>query len=270
MQKLRKLAVRIAFVPLALVVANGLATTSAAEKDPARARELVVFAAASLKETFEKIAKEFETAHEGTHVVLQLAGSQELRTQIENGAAADVFASADLRHMAALHDAKLVGESTIFARNEPVVVTPAANPAGVAKFEDLPKAKKLVVGVDEVPIGKYTSQIFDKAGKDLGEGFAKSIAANVASRELNVRQILAKVSLGEGDAGVVYRTDAATAGDKVRVIEIPARWNVIAEYPIAVTSHAHEAELAKAWVTLVLSPSGQKILSAAGFQPPAK
>jgi molybdate transport system substrate-binding protein len=235
-------------------------------EDSAKPRDVVVFAAASLRESFEAIAKSFEAAHPRSHVVLQLAGSQELRTQIENGAKADVFASADTKHISALQDAGLVGKSTIFARNEPVVITPTANPAGLHRFEDLPKAKKLIVGVDEVPIGRYTKQVIEKAGKDLGESFVNDVEANVASRELNVRQVLAKVSLGEGDAGFVYRTDAATVRDKIQLIEIPERWNVIAEYPIAVTSHAPEPDLAKAWVEMVSSPGGQKILSAAGFR----
>ncbi len=260
-----KRSVAIAILSLVAFAALG-APRTAVGADPAKPREVVVFAAASLKETFEAIAKEFEAAHPGSHVALQLAGSQELRTQIENGAKADVFASADLRHMTALQDAGLVSKPTIFARNEPVVITPKANPAGLARFEDLPKAKKLIVGVDEVPIGRYTKQVIANAGKDLGEAFVKGVEANVASRELNVRQILAKVSLGEGDAGFVYKTDAATVRDKVQVIDIPQRWNVIAEYPIAVTAQAPDPDLAKAWVEMVMSPHGQQILSAAGFR----
>jgi molybdate transport system substrate-binding protein len=251
---------------LTLVAASVLGYARAAVgAEPAKSREVIVFAAASLKETFEAIAKEFEVAHPGSRVVLQLAGSQELRMQIENGAKADVFASADLHHMKALQDAGLVAKPTIFARNEPVVVTPRANPAGLLRFEDLPKAKRLIVGVDEVPIGRYTAEVLERAGKDLGEAFVRAVTANIASRELNVRQILAKVGLGEGDAGFVYRTDAATARDKVRVIEIPPRWNVIAEYPIAVTAHAPDPELANAWVEMVSSERGQQVLSGAGF-----
>ena len=227
--------------------------------------ELVVFAAASLKETFGALATEFEAAHPGSHVALQFAGSQELRTQIENGAKADVFASADLRHMDALHTQKLVSEASIFARNEPVLIVPKANPAGLSRFEDLPKAKKLIVGVEEVPIGKYTGQILKKAAGELGDGFAKQVEANIASRELNVRQILAKVSLGEGDAGFVYRTDAATAADKAQVIEIPHNMNVIAEYPIATVTSGTSPDLARAWITLVLSEAGRTALSKAGF-----
>jgi molybdate transport system substrate-binding protein len=264
MKNSKRNSISVGLAVLALVASSVLGL--AVGEDAAKLHDVVVFAAASLKETFEAIAKNFEAAHAGSHVVLQLAGSQELRTQIENGAKADVFASADTKHMSALQDAGLVGKSTMFARTEPVVITPSANPAGLHRFEDLPKAKKLIVGVDDVPIGRYTKQVIEKAGKDLGESFVKDVEANVVSRELNVRQILAKVSLGEGDAGFAYRTDAATVRDKVQVIDIPQRWNVIAEYPIAVTSHAPNPDLAKAWVEMVSSPGGQKILSAAGFQ----
>lgn len=256
---------------VSLLLLGLLAAPVSRAAEPAASGELLVFAAASLKEVFEGLARTFEASHPGVRVALQLAGSQELRTQIENGARADVFASADLRHMEALWTAKLVGEPSTFARNEPVLIVPRENPAGLSRFEDLPEAKTLIVGVDEVPIGKYTRQILARARAELGEPFVRSVEANVASRELNVRQILAKVGLGEGDAGIVYRTDAIAAGDKVRVIEIPAALNVVAEYPIAVTSAAPHPEAARAWVRLVLSDEGRKALSVAGFTlpPPA-
>jgi molybdate transport system substrate-binding protein len=238
---------------------------SADSPKAARGRELVVFAAASLKEAFERIAKDFEEKHPGVRVALQLAGSQELRTQLENGAKADVFASADTRHMSALADADLVRKPEIFARNEPVLIVPAANPAGVERFAELAKAKRLVVGTPEVPIGNYTNQILANAAKQYGHTFAKRVEANIASRELNVRQILAKVSLGEADAGFVYRTDATAGRNRVRVIEIPPALNVAAEYPIAVVSRAPNPDLAQEWVDLVLSPRGQRVLGEAGF-----
>ena len=240
--------------------------TGKRQTSDAASRDVTVFAAASLREVFEKLAKAFEADHPGTHVALQLAGSQELRTQIENGAKADVFASADTRHMSALEDAKLVAKSTIFARNEPVVVVPADNPAGIERFEDLPQAKRLVIGTPEVPIGNYTERILANAGKGLGEKFQKDVAAHVVSRELNVRQILAKVGLGEGDAGFVYRTDALTAKDRVRVVDIPAAFNVVAEYPIAVVSSSTQPDLATSWVAMVLSKRGQETLREAGFR----
>jgi molybdate transport system substrate-binding protein len=242
----------------ALVVFGCFDTTRAGEP-----RELTVFAAASLRETFEALAKTFESKS-GVKVRVNLAGSQELRTQIENGARADLFASADQNHMATLVQASLVAAPRVFARNTPVIIVPQDNPAKVASFDDLPRARKLVIGGPEVPIGGYTVQILDNAGA----AFKKQVMANVVSRELNVRQVLAKVSLGEADAGIVYRTDAIAGKDKVRIIEIPAKVNVIAEYPVAVLSKAPQAAAARAFVDLLLSAEGQKRLVAAGFVAP--
>lgn len=244
---------------IAALVLFGFAATARAEPN-----ELTVFAAASLRESFEDLARTFEARSPGVKVRVNLAGSQELRTQIENGAQADVFASADQKHMAALLKAKLVTAPRVFARNTPVIIVPAGNPAKVGSFDQLPRARKLVIGVPEVPIGSYTLQILDKAGAD----FQQKVLANVVSRELNVRQVMAKVTLGEADAGIVYRTDAIAAKDKVEIIEIPAKLNVIAEYPIAVLTKAPQAAAARAFVDLLLSGDGQKRLAAAGFVAP--
>jgi molybdate transport system substrate-binding protein len=236
-------------------------------------RELTVCAASSLREAFEGLVAEFERLHAGTTVHLNLAGSQELRTQIEHLARADVFASADLRHMAALEKAGLVGKPAVFARNEPVIVVPKGNPAKIRALTDLPKTKRLVVGAMEVPIGRYTMEIFDAAGNKYGAELRAKLEASVVSRELNVRQVLAKVALGEADAGIVYRTDAMAAKDQVEVVTIPSELNAIAQYPIAVIKAAPQPELAAAWTALVLSPAGQRRLVAAGFlpvTPPAK
>ncbi len=227
--------------------------------------QLVVFAAASLREGFGHLAEELNKRRPGVEISFNFAGSQELRTQIEHGAAADVFASADLRHMEALRRAGKVGEPVVFARNEPVIVVPRGNPAQVRALADLPRAARIVLGAPEVPIGSYTSQILDRASRLLGSDFRAKVEAHVVSRELNVRQVLAKVSLGEADAGIVYRTDAATAQDRVDVIAIPAELNVAAEYPIAVVTGAAHPELARAWVDLVTSQTGQQLLARSGF-----
>jgi molybdate transport system substrate-binding protein len=224
-------------------------------------RDLTVFAAASLREVFGDLGHTLEAKLPGVKVRLNLAGSQELRTQIEQGARADVFASADQKHMAALVKAGLAAEPRVFARNAPVVIVPRGNPAELRSFDDLPRAGKLVIGVPEVPIGAYTIEILDRAGAD----FKKRVLARVASRELNVRQVLAKVSLGEADAGIVYRTDAMAGKDKVEIIEIPAKVNLTAEYPVAVLENAPQAAAARAFVELLLSPEGQKRLASAGF-----
>jgi molybdate transport system substrate-binding protein len=134
----------------------------------------------------------------------------------------------------------------------------------VGSFAELAKAKKIVIGVPEVPIGTYTLEILEKAGDD----FKKKVLANVASRELNVRQVLAQVTLGEADAGIVYRTDALAGKDKVEIIEIPAKVNVVAEYPLAVLSKASQPAAARAFVDLLLSGEGQKRLATAGFIAP--
>lgn len=228
-------------------------------------RELTVFAAASLREAFEGLASTFERAHPGTKVRLNLAGSQELRTQLEQGARADVFASADPKHMAALESAGLAGKPALFARNEPVIVVPRGNPAGIHALTDLPRTKRLVVGAPEVPIGGYTVKILEAVAKKHGPGLRAKIEAAIVSRELNVRQVLAKVTLGEADAGIVYRSDAQAAKDKVEAVAIPPDLNVIAEYPIVALKAAPAPELARAWVELVLSAEGQRRLAAAGF-----
>jgi molybdate transport system substrate-binding protein len=234
----------------------------------ARAQEVNVFAATSLRESFAELGKQFEVRHPGTKVVFNLAGSQELRTQIENGAPADVFASADQKHMQALLAQKLAQDAKVFARNEPVLVVPKGNPAKISGLEDLPKAQRIVIGVPEVPIGAYTLRILDAASKRYGKGFRTKVDAHLASRELNVRQVLTKVALGEADAAIVYRTDAATpiAKDKVEVISIPSDLNVVAEYPVAVLVKAKEPALARQFVEMVFSRAGREVLSNFGFK----
>jgi molybdate transport system substrate-binding protein len=235
---------------------------------PAQAStQVVVFAAASLREAFAELSKRFEQAHAGTKVLVNLAGSHELRTQLENGAPADVFASADQTHMQALVAGKLAAAPKVFARNELVLVVPKGNPAGIAGLMDLPLAKRIVIGVPEVPIGAYTLRVLDAASKRYGEDFRARVEAHVVSRELNVRQVLAKVGLGEADAAIVYRTDAATAKQRVEVIAIPADLNVVAEYPIAVLTRAKQPLLAGEFVASVLSPAGREVLVRFGFQP---
>jgi len=231
----------------------------------AEAQELTVFAAASLREVFQSIALTFEKQHPNLRVRFNFAGSQDLCVQIEQGAQVDVFASADWKHMKALATQELVAEPTVFARNLPVVVVPKNNPSKVATFADLAQVKHLVLGAPEVPIGAYTESILTAAEKVQGKVFAEKVRAAVRSRELNVRQVLTKVAMGEGDAGIVYKTDALTMPDKVAIIEIPLSINVVAEYPIAALKSAPHADLARDFVKLVLSKEGAKVLGAAGF-----
>src|SRR5204863_278469 len=137
--------------------------------------------------------------------------------------------------------------------------------ASIKTLADLPRAERIVIGTPEVPIGVYTLQILDKAAAKLGADFPGRVQAKVASRELNVRQVLAKVVLGEADAGVVYRSDAVAAAGKIAVVGIPPELNVIAEYPIAALAAAPHPDLARRWIELVKSPAGAAALRAAGF-----
>lgn len=256
---------RRAFPVVSLVVVCVTAAIFAKQGRAIEARELTVFAAASLREVFQNIARTFEKQHPNLNVHFNFAGSQDLRVQIEQGAKMDVFASADWKHMKSLVAQGAVAEPAVFVRNLPVVVVPRNNPAKVATFADLAKATHLVVGAPEVPIGAYAEAILVAAEKVNGKAFAEKVRANVRSRELNVRQVLTKVAMGEGDAGIVYRTDALTMPNRVQIIEIPSAINVVAEYPIAVLKAAPHPDLARAFVNLVLSKDGEKSLTAAGF-----
>jgi molybdate transport system substrate-binding protein len=229
---------------------------------------LRVFAAASLSEAFREAAAAFEATHPSVDVELNLAGSQVLRTQIEQGAPADVFASADLVHAEALRVPGLLRPYRVFARNKLVVVVPASG-ATVKGLEDLARPGiTLVVAGDGVPAGRYTGQVLGRlaAAGRYGADFESRVRANVVSRETNVRAVLAKVALGEADAGFVYLTDAA-GSDQVRTIGIPDPENVIAEYPIGVLAKSAQPAAAQAFVHLVVGDVGQAILRKHGFAP---
>ncbi|HEY7372845.1 MAG TPA: molybdate ABC transporter substrate-binding protein [Polyangia bacterium] len=250
----------------ALIALGALASGAGAAPAGAREKELLLFEAASLKDAFAKLARRFEQDNAGVKVIPNAAGSQELRAQIEHGAAADVMASADRKHMDALAAQGLVASPSVFTCNEPVVVVRAGLASTIKTFADLPRAERIVIGTPEVPIGAYTLQILRKAAAKLGPDFPARVQAKVASRELNVRQVLAKVALGEADAGVVYRSDAAAAAaGKVTVVAIPPQMNVVAEYPIAALKAAPHPELARRFVELVKSPAGAAALREAGF-----
>jgi molybdate transport system substrate-binding protein len=240
----------------------------APEQKPAASAEseVVIFAAASLRDAFTAIAEDFKRDRAGAHVTFNFAGTQELRTQLEHGAAVDVFASADQRHMDELVSAGRASSPVIFAQNEPVIAVAKDAAATIRGLPDLASAERIVIGTPEVPIGRYTLRLLDRAGPTLGADFRAKVEAKVVSRELNVKQVLAKVRLGEAQAGIVYRTDVSQA-QEVAVVEIPREINVIASYPIAqVTGAAHPA-LARAFIEFVLSDAGQRTLKGAGFLP---
>ncbi len=232
-------------------------------------RTLNVFAAASLTNAFTEIGKAFETANPGTTVTFNFAGSQALRTQIEEGAPADVFASASKTEMETLITDTLVAPDAPqqFITNNLVVILPANNPAGLEKLEDLSKPGiKVVLAAEEVPAGKYARQALDAMNGQFGAGFKDKVLANVVSNEDNVKQVVAKVQLGEADAAIVYTSDAAAAPE-LKTIEIPAELNVIAKYPIAPLIKSENLDLAKTFIAYVLSADSQAVLQKWGFAP---
>lgn len=232
---------------------------------------LVVFAAASLREPFEQIAAEFERRHPDLEVRLNTAGTQQLALQLEHGAAVDLFAAADPRIIDRLARDGLVDSPRPFARNELVIVVPKGNPLRIAGLADLERVERLVLAAPEVPVGRYSRELLLRAEPRHGEGFAARIENRSKSGELSARQVLARVALGEADAGIVYRTDVSNApalGDDVEAIALEEARDVTASYTLAVSTRAPQPQLAKALADLVLGPTGQQILAQHGFLPP--
>ena len=231
---------------------------------------LVVYAASSLTEAFTAIGAEFEARHTGVQVVFNFAGSQALRLQIEHGAAADLFASADTVHTDRLRDLRLLAEEpVVFAENSLIVALPAANPAQLTSMRDLARpGVRIVMAQENVPAGRYTRRALANLSTETayGSAYRDAVLANVRSEELNVRQVFAKVVLGEADAGFVYVSDVATATASVVTIGIPAYADVRAQYPIALLATAKEEALARRFIRFVQTPAAQGILRQAGLQ----
>jgi len=231
------------------------------------AGEITVFAAASLTDAFKAVALDFEKAYPGVHVSLSFAGSQSLRTQIQNGAQPEVFASANTQHMTTLFSKQLIDAPKTFARNELVIAVPTRNPANIQSLADLVKAERIVLAGKEVPAGAYAEQVLASAAAAYGEEFGSRVTSRVVSRENHVRQTLQKVVLGEADAAIVYATDAASARGKIKAIAIPAEHNATASYPIATLSSAPNRTLGALFVAYVLSAPASKRLGEFGFRP---
>ena len=267
----RWLVLAAAVLALALV-AGGCA--AAASQDPTLADTVTVFAASSLAEPFRAVADAFEAENPGVEVTFNFAGSQALRTQLEHGARADVFASADWEQMAAIRKANLLGNTPeYFATNRMAVVAPAGSDA-VQSLDDLGRpGVSIAIASAEVPAGAYARATLTlmAESEDFPDNFADSVLANVVTNETNVRAVAQKVALGEVDAGIVYETDAKAAqwGDALRVIEIPLHFNPAAEYPIASLGEAANPQVALEFIAFVQSDDGQAILREYGFAPPA-
>ena len=244
-------------------------TSQSTNEEQASSGTLTVLAASSLTDAFEELATLFQEKNPGTKVSTSFAGSSELLAQIQQGAPADVFASADEAKMATAIKEGLVNEPVIFARNRPVVIVPADNPAGIGNFQDLAEAQaQLVLAEDGVPIAEYTKDVLANADSWYGGDFEQRVLDKVVSREANVRTSANRVALGEADAAFVYTSDLTEdIRDQVRVIEISDYIDVLATYPIATIAGSQNSELARAWMDLVLSDEGQSVLERYNFEP---
>jgi molybdate transport system substrate-binding protein len=221
---------------------------------------LTVYAAASLTKTFEEIGAEFEKQHDGVKVEFSFGGSSDLVSQIQEGAPADVFASADEANMEKLTGEDLQADDPQnFASNTLEIVTPPDNPAGITSFADLAKdGVNVVVCAPEVPCGAATVKAEDATGVTLSP----------VSEEQSVTDVLAKVTSGEADAGLVYITDVTAAGDAVHGVPFPESSDIVNTYPIVALKDSKHGDLAQDFVDLVLSDTGRGILEEAGFAQP--
>ena len=253
-------------------VAPSVAPSVEASAAPsAAAIELTIFGAASLKGALEATKPVYEAADPGTTLTISTDASSALETQIEQGAPADVFLSADTTNPQKLVDKGLTaGPAVNFAGNKLVIIVPTDNPAGIKTPEDLAKPRiKIIAAGDAVPITKYANQLVDNLAKLPGypANFASAYKANIVSKEDNVKAVVAKLELGEGDAAIVYVTDAK-ASTKVGTVDVPDAANVLATYAGVVVKASPNADAAGAFMTWFAGPQGQAILSGFGFLPP--
>jgi molybdate transport system substrate-binding protein len=264
--------VPVAFLA-ALIFAGGSVRSEPAQSAPSAQSTLTVFAASSLIDAFREIGVMFET-NTGTPVSFNFGASTQLRTQLEQGAPADVFASADAVQMDRARQAGVIaGQDQVFANNRLVVITPASNPAAITGPGDLDTpGLKIVTAQQDVPIGVYTQTMFEKMSGEaaFGADFKDRANANIVSHEPNVRQIVAKIQLGEGDAAIVYRSDVTPgAAPDLATLDISDRFNIIAQYPIAMVAGSRMNDAATQFIALVMSPEGQGVLQRWNFLPGA-
>ena len=242
--------------------ASESATTSAGSapiSSAAASGSITVFAAASLTGTFTDLGKQFEAANPGVTVTFSFAASSALATQINSGAPADVFASASTKNMDQVVAAGGASDPQNFAKNVMEIAVPPTNPGKVTGVDSLANTSvKTAVCQPQVPCGVVAAQVFKNAG----------VTVKPVTLEPDVKSVLSKVQLGEVDAGMVYVTDVQAAGDKVKGVEIPDDVNASTNYPIAPLTKSANSATAKAFVEYVLSPAGEKVLAAAGFQAP--
>ena len=251
--------------------ASPIASAARSVDPSAGAAELTIYGAASLKSALEAAKTAYEAANPGTSLTVSTDSSAALATQIEQGAPADVFLSADTSNPKKLVDAGLAdGGAVDFAGNALTVIVPTDDPAGIASPTDLATVGvRIIAAGEEVPITRYATELIQNLAGEPGypAGYAAAYAANIVTREDNVKAVVAKIELGEGDAGIVYVTDAA-ASDAVGVIDLPPSANVPATYAGVVVRASAHPEAARAFLAWLAGPDGQAILSTFGFLPP--
>jgi molybdate transport system substrate-binding protein len=258
---------------LALIAAAGC-TVSQPVTEPAPAQnELVVFTAASLTGAMTDIAAAYEKLHPDTKIVLNVDGSQALRTQIEQGARADLFLSANTKHMTALQAKGLIdnGSVRIFAKNRLALVVPKDNPAGISVLSDIAEpGTRIVMGTKDVPFGDYTRQVLMKMSGDpvYGPEFRDAVMANVISEETAVTALVTKLRLNEADAGIAYASDVSRDDrEYLTTLEIPDQYNVVATYPLGILGESEASGRAEAFAEYIMSPDGATVLARYGFSP---
>ena len=259
-------------VPSPQATAAASATIESAASPSAAVIDLTIYGAASLKKALAEIKASYEAANPGTTITISTDSSTALATKIEQGAPADVFLAADTKNPQSLVDKGLAdGPVTKFAGDTLTVIVPTANPAGIRTPADLARTGvKVIAAGDTVPITEYANHLVANLAKEAGypADFAARYAANIASKEDNVAAVVSKIALGEGDAGIVYATDAK-ASDKVTTVPVPDSANVPATYGGVVVTASPNAGAATALINWLAGPDGQAILASLGFLPPS-
>jgi molybdenum ABC transporter molybdate-binding protein len=247
---------------------GGYAAFSKTADKPAQ-DDMVAFIAANATDPFNDLIKVVEKKYPRENVEATYAGTQILRTQLEHGAKADLFLSADLSHIQAVKKEGLIDDFKPVSKGHLVIVVQKNNPLSIHSVQDLgSKQLKLIIGVDSVPIGKYTRKVFENAGHDYGANFSKNVISHVVSMETNVKQVLQKVAMGEADAGLVYRTDVTKSfADKVQIIDIDKKYNVQSTNYISVLKNAPHPKMANEVMKLMLSEDGQSLFRKYGYDP---
>jgi molybdate transport system substrate-binding protein len=232
--------------------------SSSSSKADAKSTDLTVLAASSLTDVFKTAGAAYEKSHPGVHLRFSYAGSQQLAAQVKQGAPADVLATADTKTMDGLKG-ETTGARTLFAKNRLVIAVGKGNPKKVAALKDLADSTlEVVLAAPQVPVGRYAQQVLSR----------QKLHVKPVSQEPNVRAVLSKVELGEADAGLVYRTDAATAPGKVRAIDIPDAQNAVADYPASALKGSQHLKAAEEFTAWLKTAKAQTILRKAGFQQP--